>query len=343
MACCDACGSQKVAGLLDDLSYCYKEDGMPIRWQYRLLECRECGLVFVDPKPTWKVLEKFYDQTYGSYTPMVGVEGQSRSPKYWIGSQRYAFVNSRRPLAIIRTAMGMAVEWITGRTVSYSLGIPLQLPKDAKIFEMGYGSGYWLETMSLLGYTNLFGYDIDSNPDNKARLLSAGINISEGVFLENEYPDSTFDCIRLEHVFEHLLNPVEVLTKCRAMLKPGGFLVMNFPGIDAWSRRLSLIHNASINKTPRHLYHHTSRSATIMVQKAGFEVLKVKAFSDMDLLASTLNNMRLARGKTRIPNFLLIPIAPLYKLFGALTRKGDLITIWSQKADKSGNKGLKTK
>ena len=327
---CEACGSEKLATLLDSLSHRYEHDGVPGVWRYRLVECQECGLGFIGSRPPREVLGTFYDQAYGCYTPDNDIERELKSGKYWVAKQRYSVVGSKGLQAIIGTALGTAAEWITGKTVSFSLGLPLQLSKDANIFELGYGSGDWLILMSTLGYRNLSGYDIDANSENQSRLWAGGVKVSNGVFLENDYPDSYFDCIRLEHVFEHLSRPLEVLAKCRKMLKPGGWLLINSPCKNSWSMRLSLRHSAAL-QIPQHLYHHTPQSACLMVKAAGLDVLKVKAYSVMAQLGATLNNMLLERGKKGIPSFFFTPIAPLYKLFCTLTQKGDFITIWAKR------------
>jgi len=334
MISCEACGSRKITTILDNLSHGYEQDGVPMSWHYRLLECQECGLGFVNPKPTWEILGTFYGQTYGCYlTAEEIVERELKSAKYWIAKQRYLLVGSKGLQAVIGTVLGTAAELITGKTISFSLGMPLQLSKDARIFELGYGSGYWLRTMSHLGYKNLFGYDIDSNYENAAQLLSDGFKVTGGVFLENDYSDSYFDCIRLEHVFEHLLRPIEVLTKCRNMLKPGGWLLVNSPCKNSWSVRLSLRHFAHLD-IPRHLYHHTPKSAVLMLKAAGLDVLKVKPYSVMAVLGATVNNMLLDRGKKRISPSFFSAFAPLYKLLGAITGMGDNITIWARPGQK---------
>jgi 2-polyprenyl-3-methyl-5-hydroxy-6-metoxy-1,4-benzoquinol methylase len=330
--CCDACGNRNFVVLIDNLSHYYQDDGVQKIWRYRLLECQECGLGFVDPEPTTQMLTTFYDQTYACYRPIRDniATREMRFGKYWIAKQRYAIVGSEGMRAIAATTLGMAIELVTGRTVSYSLGLPLQLSKDAKIFDLGYGSGSWLFMMSRLGYKNLFGYDVDFNTGYQLRLREKGISVSDGVFLENDYPDSYFDLIRLEHVLEHLSHPIQVLRKCRTMLKPGGWLVMNFPCKRSWSAYLSLKHFAHLD-VPRHLYHHTPKSAELMVKASGLNVLKVKTYSVMLVFSATVNNMLTGGRKTRILSCLLAILAPLYKLVGLVTGYGDNITIWASR------------
>jgi SAM-dependent methyltransferase len=222
----------------------------------------------------------------------------------------------------------MTVEWMSGRTVSYSLGIPLQLPLDARILEVGYGAGLWLYNMASLGYKNLHGYDIDSNPTNIAKLEKIGVKIYKDAFIEGEIEDSPFDCIRLEHVFEHLLNPIEVLERLGRMLRPNGLLVMTFPCKASISRMLSS-RNWGPLEPPLHIYHHTPKSTRLMLEKAGLIPLKVKAYSVIEQLAGTLNNILIARGLNMsfVTGRSFKLFAPAYGLIGRVTRKGDFMTV----------------
>jgi hypothetical protein len=48
--------------------------------------------------------------------------------------------------------IAIGAEWITGKTVSNSPGIPLRLPEHSAMFELSYGTGYWLHIMAALNY-----------------------------------------------------------------------------------------------------------------------------------------------------------------------------------------------
>jgi len=79
--------------------------------------------------------------------------------------------------------------------------------------------------------------------DRAAKLVGVDFNLSESVsslpkFLAIETPimlaleeleGSTFDLIMIISVLEHLDNPVEVLGRCRELLKPDGKLIVNVP------------------------------------------------------------------------------------------------------------------
>ncbi len=329
---CDICKSDDILVLLDCLSFSSEVAGEAQEWKYQLLKCRSCGLGFVDPRPSWNRLSSFYHD-YALYEhPEHDPIGGKGSLKYWAAKYRYGTYRGMGIRQLVRSTVGLAVEWITGRTVSLTLGIPLQIPRDANILDLGYGSGGWLLSMSALGYKNLHGYDIDTNRDNASRLASAGISTSSGDFLANRYPESFYDCIRLEHVLEHLREPREVLAKCYRLLKQGGILVLNAPCIDSWLARLSLKNYPSLD-LPRHLYHHTPRSASLLLESVGFEIVRMKPYAVPVHVPICVNAVLSDRGLggIKIPSFFFLPFAPVHKLVCALTGKGEFLTALCRK------------
>ena len=332
MRSCEICGSDDIAVLLGNLSFSSEVGGETQEWHYQLLKCRSCGLGFVDPRPSWNRLSSFYHD-YALYEhPEHDPIGGKGSLKYRVAKYRYATYRGVGIRQLVQSAVGLAVEWITGRTVSLTLGIPLQIPRDANILEIGYGSGGWLLSMSGLGYKNLHGYDIDINSENAFRLTSVGINISSGDFLENRYPEASFDCIRLEHVLEHLWEPRKVLAKCYRLLKPGGILVFNSPCIDSWLARPSIRHYPGL-QLPWHLYHHTPQSASLLLEAVGFEIVRMKPYAVPAHLPIVINAWLTGHGMggIKIPSFLFLPLAPVHKLVCALTGKGEFLTALCRK------------
>lgn len=327
---CEACGQAKSQILLKDQKHVYKQGGSERIWVYDLLRCDVCGLVYVDPKPNWDLLQTFYDSDYGSYDSNVALpDAEANSLKYRLAAWRYPSLSSSRLSTRIRKFLAIGSEWLSGKTISYTLAIPLTLPKDARIFELGFGSGNWLLTMSRLGYRNLHGFDLEANRINRNRLKVAGIQATGGVFLDNEYPQGSFDCIRLEHVFEHLIEPELVLERCWSMLRPGGVLVMNFPAGDSVSMGVSMEHS-SLRQSPSHLFLHTTLSVYRLLVRAGFEEIELRLYPVSAQFGSTLNNL-LDKRRIRIHSGVFIVISPVYRLLCSLCGKGDFITVLATK------------
>ncbi len=96
MAVCAACQCQRHRVLLNALSHPYFKDGAEQTWNYQLLECQDCGMGFVDPKPDWETLLTFYDDNYGSYdASRADPWREARALKYRVASLRYAGIDSQ--------------------------------------------------------------------------------------------------------------------------------------------------------------------------------------------------------------------------------------------------------
>lgn len=328
---CESCGSSIVKVILSDQSHRYvSQTGDKCTWTYSLLKCGNCGLGFISPKPSWTILQTFYPVDYGPYASGTALPiNESGSIKYKIARWRFATYLSPDAKGRTATAVGRLAELVTGRTVSYSLGIPLQMRKDSRILEVGYGSGNWLLSMAMLGYTELSGYDIDANRENKTRLEEAGVKVLSGDFLDLKLPSESYDCIRLEHVFEHLSEPMQVLRELQRLLKPGGVMVMNFPGINSVAFDFSPRHCAH-RDSPRHLYLHTQRSAKNMLMNAGFSIGNVRQYGVALVLQATINNWLGERGSNWSVRWIAI-ISPLYNAYCVLKGRGENITVLAKK------------
>jgi 2-polyprenyl-3-methyl-5-hydroxy-6-metoxy-1,4-benzoquinol methylase len=101
-----------------------------------------------------------------------------------------------------------------------------------------------------------------------------GIPIRQGSIFEQQYEDASFDVITLWDVIEHTLDPSAVLARCRALLRPGGVLVVNYPDIGSWIARA--LGRRWLFLTSVHLYYFDRRTIRQMLQKTGFEVVTIR-------------------------------------------------------------------
>jgi hypothetical protein len=187
-------------------------------WEYAVVECLGCRLAWVSPTPATSVMNSFYPPDYGCYGLPTD---ESASLKWRLA--RYRFASPKAGVTpftlapVMKRAIGRMAELLTGKTITYTLGIPLQLPPDARIFELGYGDGGWLLAMERLGYRDLSGADLGLCPETDRLLAERGIATSDLSILEAA-PVNSFDCIRLEHVFEHVPDPIALAQQLFAML-----------------------------------------------------------------------------------------------------------------------------
>lgn len=67
---------------------------------------------------------------------------------------------------------------------------------------------------------------VEPSPIACAELRERGYTVHEGTIEDVDLPADSYDMIAMDAVIEHVLDPVAVMRKCRAALRPGGYLGM---------------------------------------------------------------------------------------------------------------------
>jgi SAM-dependent methyltransferase len=247
------------------------------RRELALRLCDGCGAAAADPWPTAAEIATLYSADYAYHDPT------GDQPEREAASLKFALARWKHRRFAGAGASSRLLEWIAGfaealanKTASFSLGVPLALPPGAAMLDYGCGSGLWLRAMRRRGFSKLYGYDVSLSARVARLLESEGIGV-----VDEEGLDSLrgrLDLVRLEHVFEHLVEPIDRLSRLRWYLRPDGWLVMTFPSIYPWLGREDL---AGPNcrphlQFPMHVVLHSLRSATEWVEAAGFRVVGVK-------------------------------------------------------------------
>lgn len=140
------------------------------------------------------------------------------------------------------------------------------LTHDSSILDFGCGEGARLERLALLGFSNLTGIDAFL-PEERAGTNSAGVTLIRGELAEH---DGRYDCITMHHSLEHIPEPGALLSKARALLKPGGSILVRLPLLqdDIWSRFGA---NWAQVDAPRHLHLFTVDSFLALAARSGLQ------------------------------------------------------------------------
>ncbi len=78
------------------------------------------------------------------------------------------------------------------------------IPKEAKILEVGVNYGMQLRMLSDLGYTNLYGVELNHNIAKVGRETNSDFNIIEGNALDLPFKDGFFDVVFTSNVLIHV-------------------------------------------------------------------------------------------------------------------------------------------
>ena len=107
-----------------------------------------------------------------------------------------------------------------------------------------------------------------------AKRASAHGSIIQGDLSNTNYEPNSFNLITLNHVIEHLPNPLEMMNSCKRLLAPSGILVIATPDFDSpCARRFGL--NYRMLHDPGHISLFTSFSLVKMLEDLGFRILEI--------------------------------------------------------------------
>jgi 2-polyprenyl-3-methyl-5-hydroxy-6-metoxy-1,4-benzoquinol methylase len=225
--------------------------------------CSNCRSLWLQDRPTGDRLLKAYS-TYHTHTEPQPITRR----KGLRGKLRSIYLRSRfsEPVGAIDRLM---IEF-TKALLPDNFGINRQLrfaPRaPAKILDYGCGSGEYLLWLAPMGYA-LSGVEYD--PDLLTSVAARGIEIADVATVEQQPWDDTFDHITLSHVLEHVADPLSLLARLFAWLKPEGTLFVEVPNADATGLEIFDRYWRGL-EAPRHFAMPTRSALIASLEKTGF-------------------------------------------------------------------------
>jgi SAM-dependent methyltransferase len=111
---------------------------------------------------------------------------------------------------------------------------PLNIPKDAKILDLGCGPGYFLDSMAKRGHTDVTGVTLSPGDIELCKSKGHKVKPYDLSFLPQKdgYHDESVDFIYLRHALEHSPYPIFSLMEYNRILKQFGKIYIEVPAPD---------------------------------------------------------------------------------------------------------------
>lgn len=141
-----------------------------------------------------------------------------------------------------------------------------------RILDIGCGKGRFLARAQQLGAI-VSGVEPTrrSYEEAKSRLNDA---VQNRIMEKDLFAAGTFDVITMWHVFEHIPDPVSMLSACHDALAPAGKLIVAVPNYKGLIAKLGGAAWFNLDP-PRHLVHYDPRGLAALLSQNGFKVFGV--------------------------------------------------------------------
>lgn len=193
------------------------------------------------------------------------------------------------------------------------------LRRDARVLEIGCGSGGFLRTLAGRGW-ELHGVD----PATRGRDL-----------FESRYPTAHFDAVFAWMVLEHVPRPRETVAEIARVLAPRGWFAFSVPNAASWE--FDCFRDAWYSlQVPTHVTHFGERDLRRLIAGAGLRMVRVEHQRNLTSVVGSLglrhrlpSLVRYAQRPPRWGQALLYPIACLL----AVLREGGRLTAVARRGE----------
>lgn len=238
---CNLCGSTDVSALYpstlpQDLSLDPTQRFAPAdhaSGNDQIVRCRHCGLVFTSPRMKQEFIWRGYSEAVDA---------------------SYASQAEER-IATFQRTLDTIEQYVPGK---------------GRLLDIGCAAGFFLKVAKDRGWS-VEGFEPNRGLAQWGR-EQYGIDIHTQDFLEAEIPQASFDAVTFWDVLEHVPDPRAYVRKTSQILKPGGFLFINYP--DTGSSPARIFKQRWWFISPVHIYYFDRKTLTRMLESENLTMVK---------------------------------------------------------------------
>ena len=228
---------------------------------FRYVSCRKCYTLFVNPRPPFEVLKKFYSDSY--------------STNFWIN-------NFFKPVADVRR------EKLFKPRAEYISKI-IEKDKELVIGDIGAGFGLFPDNHYVA---------IEPSAEMSDMCIEKGLETKCMCLEDIDISKAGFDLLAAFELTEHLYEPESFFKSAYTLLNPGGWLfltTLNGQGFD-----IMLLGDESKSVAPpHHLNLLNPTSIKYLLEGIGFEIVEVSTpgMLDWDIVEGMIKNEGVRQGR----------------------------------------------
>lgn len=242
--------------------------------EFTIVRCRQCGLVYLNPRPSRDLIGTYYPNVYYPPTPSKAQPQIQRKAKRvssrikeWVMEDYYGYPSVSPPG--FRRSLRRLMLWPDKFLREFRGRHILPWRGEGRVLDVGCGAGGNLKSLQDQGW-DVYGIEISELAAAHARNLVGG-QIHAGTLATASFERKMFDMIFMSHSLEHLPSPADALQQVNALLKDDGLLVVSVPNVNSLEVKLFGWWWFGWDP-PRHFYHFGKTTLTALLAQTGFEV-----------------------------------------------------------------------
>lgn len=212
--------------------------------EFLMVQCSHCKLVYLNPRPDDSELKRVYPDNYHAF--------QFEPEQFGLVYRVRRRLEARRLLRWCR-----------------------ELPKDARILDVGCGDGFHLSLLRDYGQPTwqIDGIDLDARAVAAAQ--KRGLNVQQGRVEEVDAASKSYHLILMIMTVEHLNDPRQTLEAVTKLLVPGGRLVIVTDNARSWDTKIFGGRHWGGYHFPRHTYLFSKQTLSTLAQSVGLQTERV--------------------------------------------------------------------
>jgi 2-polyprenyl-3-methyl-5-hydroxy-6-metoxy-1,4-benzoquinol methylase len=211
-----------------------------------LVECENCGLVFVVEQANPEELYALYGETY-----FQNEESGEVGYTNYIADEANIRQTARKRFAHIE------------RFVS-----------KGRMIDIGCAMGFFIDEAAKAAW-QVEGLDISQFATEYVQ-KSFGHPAHNGSLLDIELPQGAYDLVTMWDVIEHVPDPQAYLKRVAELLRSGGIVELATPDVGSLPARLTGKQWIGYKLSDEHVYYFSVKTLSAMLDKAGFDVVHVR-------------------------------------------------------------------
>jgi len=275
LGACPVCSDSERTLFLDDL---VDDVFHAARGRWTSYRCETCTNVYLDPRPNAETIGDAY-ATYYTHETTVDSSAQDRPSLlkniYKRAGGLYVqgrFQRSSLFARLLSAVIGGLLPPLAARESFKHRWLPRARP-GARLLDIGCGNGKFLSVARQDGWS-VSGIDLDERALAVAR--AEGHSVQQGTVADLSAEHfGAYDAVTISHVIEHVPDPLADIRQAFRLLRPGGFLYLETPNIDALGAQEFGARWRGM-EAPRHFILFTRSGLQALIARAGFERISFK-------------------------------------------------------------------